>query len=159
VDGQRRKAGWAARLVEVSVSASCLGTRRVLVRDNVLRMTCAADQSRGRIAPAIRRCQVDTLVVPPGRAGPPRRDEGGVSRNRRTRVRHRGRRRSWRGTSTGVHRVRLLCSLRTMLPLPHLWEAGTVSELAQRLHGILNLLGGVPSQGPTSLARVGRVRD
>jgi hypothetical protein len=34
-------------------------------RGNVLRMTCAADQSRGRIAPAIRRCQVDTLVLPP----------------------------------------------------------------------------------------------
>jgi len=33
--------------------------------DNVLRMTCAADQSWGRIAPAIRRCQVDTLVVWP----------------------------------------------------------------------------------------------
>jgi hypothetical protein len=37
-------------------------------RDNVLRMTCAADQSRGRIAPAIRRCQVDTLVVARGPA-------------------------------------------------------------------------------------------
>jgi len=37
-------------------------------RDNVLRMTCAADQSRGRIAPAIRPCQVDTRVVQPGGA-------------------------------------------------------------------------------------------
>jgi len=49
-------------------------------QDNVLRISGAADQSRGRIAPAIRPCPLHALVVPPGRASSRWRVEGGVTR-------------------------------------------------------------------------------
>jgi hypothetical protein len=54
-----RQWGWG-------VEASRWSTESVvrLGPDNVLRISCAADQSRGRIAPAIRRCQLNALVVP-----------------------------------------------------------------------------------------------